>query len=86
MIDTVTCVHRPVEIDAEFEKIYGGSGRFEKYASSKVDSVEQITVLDSWDFYPLAMNPLNSYQLFPQVWYTQLDVDYVKPYFHSSML
>lgn len=84
VIDTVTCVHRPVEIDAEFEKIYGGSGRFEKYATSKVDSVKQITVLD--DFFFAAGNPLNLYQLFPQFWYTQLDVDYVKPYFHSSML
>lgn len=82
VIDTITCLHR--EIETEFKKIYGGSGRFEKYAAFKVDSVEQVT--EALSFYGDVENLSNPYQIFPQTWLTQLDVDYVKPYLHSSML
>lgn len=84
VINTVTCVFRPVAIGTAFKKIYGGSGRFERHAASKVDSVDQTTVLES--FPGNAENPINPLQFQAQRWETQLEVDYVKPYLHSSML
>lgn len=84
VVTSVTCLYRPVEIETAFDKIYWGSGRFEKYAASKVDSVEAITALV--DTPGDAENPLNPNQIIPQTWLTQLDVDYVKSYLHSSML
>jgi len=84
VLTSVTCLHRPMAIFSDFDAIYGGSGKFEKYASSKVDSVEQVTVL--LDRPDAVANPFNTLQVLPQVWITQLEVEYVKPYFHSSML
>jgi hypothetical protein len=84
VMTSVTCVYRPEKIETDFKKIYGGSGRFEKYAASKVDSVEAFTTLRA--FPPDAENPFNLNQIYPQTWLTQLEVDYAKHYLHSSML
>ncbi|GAB5030692.1 Hypothetical protein NocV09_00303580 [Nannochloropsis oceanica] len=84
VIDSITCVARPNTIDETFGKIYFGAGRFAKYAASKVASVELDTVLVTGPV--AAMNPANIFELFPQEWETQLEVNYVKPYLHSSML
>lgn len=84
VIDTVTCVARPNTIDTTFSKIYGGSGRFEKYPASKVASVELDTILI---FSPDdAANPENTFETESQVWNTQLEVNYAKKYLDSSML
>lgn len=84
MIDSITCVARPNTIDETFGKIYFGAGRFAKYAASKVASVELDTVLVNVP--NDATNPVNMFELTPQEWTTQLEVNYVKPYLHSSML
>lgn len=86
VVTSVTCLYRPISIDSDFQKIYGGGGRFEKFAASKVDSVEQFNVLDSSPADTPIANPTNAYQTSPQFWNTQLEVNYMKPYFHSSML
>jgi hypothetical protein len=67
-----------------FSKVYGGSGRFAKYPASKVASVNLNTV--SVTVPPDAANPFSSFQLFPQEWKTLVEVNYVKPYLHSSLL
>jgi hypothetical protein len=85
VLTSVTCLYRPVAIATDFKKIYGGYGRFAKYAASKVASVEQATVLESFPVGTIA-NPVNAYQTLPQFWFTQLDVNYVKHSFDSSML
>jgi len=84
VITSVTCVYRPDTIVSTFSKIYGGSGRFAKFPASKVASVKQDTLLMT--VAPGASNPINPFQFLPQEWETQLEVNYVKPYFHSSML
>ncbi len=84
MIDSITCVVRPDTIDTTFSKIYSGSGRFAKYPASKVASVELDTILVESP--ENALNPINSFQILSQIWETQLEVKYVKPYLHSSML
>eukprot|EP00624_Nannochloropsis_granulata_P002573 evm.model.NODE_22940_length_25679_cov_38.964836.2 len=67
-----------------FSKVYGGSGRFAKYPASKVASVNLNTV--SVTVPPDAANPINSFQVIPQEWETLVEVNYVKPYLHSSLL